>query len=189
MGRPGYTDQRYYNPNAGRFYTPDPLRTKAADPSNPTSWNMYLYAGDDPANLNDPSGLDEDGPPDSSVPTISDYCAALAPFAWMNQGAYQQICGNGAGGGAPSVPPAPLACPTVPQPGGLPAASTVIAQNVALAQQVSAQDWKEAQQAAGGNPFGVGDVDTLLPNGSELVASLEGMASSHGTGRENGGCL
>lgn len=51
--------QRYYNSNAGRFYTPDPAGNKAVDPKNPTSWNMYAYAGDDPVNFNDPRGLYE----------------------------------------------------------------------------------------------------------------------------------
>jgi RHS repeat-associated protein len=53
-----YADQRYYNANAGRFYTPDPAGKRRVDPKNPTSWNMYAYAGDDPVNRFDPSGLD-----------------------------------------------------------------------------------------------------------------------------------
>ncbi len=52
-----YADQRYYNSNAGRFYTPDPAGMDAVDLSDPTSWNMYIYAGDDPVNFNDPEGL------------------------------------------------------------------------------------------------------------------------------------
>jgi RHS repeat-associated protein len=50
-------DQRYYNSNAGRFYTPDRAGFRAANLANPTSWNMYLYTGDDPVNRNDPTGL------------------------------------------------------------------------------------------------------------------------------------
>ena len=38
------------------------------------------------------------------------------------------------------------------QPGGLPSASTVIAQNVALAQQMSNEFWQEAEQAANADP-------------------------------------
>ncbi len=52
-----YADQRYYNSNAGRFYTPDPLGLKSADLKNPITWNRYLYAAGDPVNANDPSGL------------------------------------------------------------------------------------------------------------------------------------
>jgi RHS repeat-associated protein len=53
-----YADQRYYNQNAGRFYTPDPKGMNAMNLKNPTSWNMYAYAVDDPVNHFDPSGLD-----------------------------------------------------------------------------------------------------------------------------------
>lgn len=42
---------RYYHPGLGRFISPDPLGL-AAGPTNP-----YLYAGDDPVNQADPSGL------------------------------------------------------------------------------------------------------------------------------------
>jgi RHS repeat-associated protein len=53
-----YADQRYYNQNPGRFYTPDPAGRNAVDSKNPTSWNMYAYAGDDPVNSFDPRGTD-----------------------------------------------------------------------------------------------------------------------------------
>jgi RHS repeat-associated protein len=56
-----YANQRYYNSNAGRFYTPDPKGMRAVNFKNPTSWNMYSYGTDDPVNRNDPSGLDDDG--------------------------------------------------------------------------------------------------------------------------------
>jgi RHS repeat-associated protein len=52
-------DQRYYDYGAGRFHTPDPAGKRAVDPKNPTTWNMYAYAGDDPVNFNDPRGLYE----------------------------------------------------------------------------------------------------------------------------------
>ena len=51
-------DIRYYNANAGRFYTPDPAGMKAVDPKNPTMWNMYAYASGDPVNRIDPRGLE-----------------------------------------------------------------------------------------------------------------------------------
>jgi RHS repeat-associated protein len=59
--------QRYYNSNAGRFYTPDPIGMAAVDLANPTSWNLYAYVNDDPGNFNDPRGLflpadSDDGP-------------------------------------------------------------------------------------------------------------------------------
>ncbi len=60
-----YADQRYYASAFGsggtsayyRFLTPDPSQSSAG-PSNPGSWNRYAYAGGEPVNRGDPSGLD-----------------------------------------------------------------------------------------------------------------------------------
>ncbi len=51
-----YAMHRYYDPNRGRFTTPDPGESsgKIGDPS---SWNRYSYVNGDPINANDPSGL------------------------------------------------------------------------------------------------------------------------------------
>jgi len=46
---------RYYNPGFGRWSQQDPVRGQLNDP---TSLNRYLYAGDDPVNVTDPSGRD-----------------------------------------------------------------------------------------------------------------------------------
>ncbi len=46
---------RYYDSAIGRWSQQDPLRGQLNDP---TSLNRYLYAGDDPVNLTDPSGRD-----------------------------------------------------------------------------------------------------------------------------------
>jgi hypothetical protein len=48
--------------------TPDPAGLGVADPGDPQSWNRYSYAANDPANLNDPSGLvaEDEGDFDSS---------------------------------------------------------------------------------------------------------------------------
>jgi RHS repeat-associated protein len=54
-----YADQRYYTSNFGRFWSPDPGWSKAAEPGNPTSWNQYMYALGDPVNFNDPVGKDD----------------------------------------------------------------------------------------------------------------------------------
>jgi RHS repeat-associated protein len=51
-----YADQRYYASAYGRFTTVDPLDS-SADPNDPGSWNRYVYADNDPINVNDPSGL------------------------------------------------------------------------------------------------------------------------------------
>ena len=52
-----YASARYYNNNFGRFWSSDPKGLQSVDPSDPTSWNRYIYANDDPVNLSDPSGL------------------------------------------------------------------------------------------------------------------------------------
>lgn len=44
---------RDYDPNLGRFLTPDPILT----PGDPTQLPAYQYAGNDPINRSDPSGL------------------------------------------------------------------------------------------------------------------------------------
>jgi RHS repeat-associated protein len=48
---------RYYEPNLGRWMTPDPLSLGVTDPSNPQSFNLYSYVINDPTTLNDPLGL------------------------------------------------------------------------------------------------------------------------------------
>ena len=58
-----YADQRYYTSVLGRFMTPDPYKATATSPSrpsNPTSWNRYLYVLGDPINHTDRHGLDCD---------------------------------------------------------------------------------------------------------------------------------
>ena len=52
-----YADQRYYASGNGRFMTPDPAGMAAVDMQDATTWNKYLYVGDDPVNGYDPSGL------------------------------------------------------------------------------------------------------------------------------------
>lgn len=51
-----YAYQRYYIPGFGRFMTSDPS-TANIDYRNPTSWNMYSYVNNDPANGSDATGM------------------------------------------------------------------------------------------------------------------------------------
>ena len=67
-----YADQRYYGSGTGRFWSADPAGKKAADASNPTSWNRYAYAHGDPINLMDPNGTAPCGDADGERP-----CPAL----------------------------------------------------------------------------------------------------------------
>ncbi|HLI85402.1 MAG TPA: RHS repeat-associated core domain-containing protein [Bryobacteraceae bacterium] len=84
-----YADQRYYNSNAGRFYTPDPAWRRAINPRNPITWNRYVYANDDPANRNDPSGLTDvviagitNAPGDGSIDAFATQIGAIEAFPY-----------------------------------------------------------------------------------------------------------
>jgi RHS repeat-associated protein len=59
-----YADQRYYGVGMGRFNSPDPLGSNAANAMNPTTWNRFGYTPGDPINRYDPRGLSADCPPD-----------------------------------------------------------------------------------------------------------------------------
>ncbi len=49
---------RYYSATTGSFWSPDPGSIHTADSGTPNSWNRYPYAGGDPVNHIDPSGLE-----------------------------------------------------------------------------------------------------------------------------------
>ena len=48
-----YALARYYDPRTATFCSADPVE---GNPSDPESWNRYIYARDNPINLTDPSG-------------------------------------------------------------------------------------------------------------------------------------
>lgn len=48
-----YMNARYYMPEIGRFISPD---TIVPEPSNPQSYNRYVYTHNNPVNNTDPSG-------------------------------------------------------------------------------------------------------------------------------------
>jgi RHS repeat-associated protein len=62
---PGIYDFQYreYNPNQGRWVSPDPAGRSAVDPSNPQTWNRYAYVANNALTSMDSLGLD---PPVSS---------------------------------------------------------------------------------------------------------------------------
>ena len=90
-----YADQRYYN-QQGAFWSPDPAGASAADFGDPGSWNMYTYAGGDPINFGDPTGLTTCG--DLEVQggdTLSDEVlhganSLLTQFVWAEGGTLAQ---------------------------------------------------------------------------------------------------
>jgi RHS repeat-associated protein len=49
-----YAQNRYHQPGMGRFLTMDQANAR---PGEPATWNRYAYAGGDPANNVDPSGM------------------------------------------------------------------------------------------------------------------------------------
>jgi RHS repeat-associated protein len=53
-----YLRARYYDPELGRFLTRDPLPGSTLDPQ---SQNRYAYAGNNPVNRTDPTGLMSEG--------------------------------------------------------------------------------------------------------------------------------
>ena len=53
-----YFGARYYGSNMGRFQTPDPSGLLAQNPMYPQSWNLYVYARNNPLIYIDPDGLD-----------------------------------------------------------------------------------------------------------------------------------
>jgi RHS repeat-associated protein len=61
---------RYYDPTLGRWSQQDPVRGQLTDPN---SLNRYLYVGDDPVSLTDPSGM----LPPSCVQAITVYGGQL----------------------------------------------------------------------------------------------------------------
>ncbi len=73
-----YAMNRYYSSVWGRFTSPDPYGGSAS-PSSPQSWNRYGYPANDPANHNDPSGLDGVCGPNGT---------------WMGEGCYNYVSGG-----------------------------------------------------------------------------------------------
>jgi RHS repeat-associated protein len=62
-----YAQQRYYSGQISRFTAPDPY-DGSADGQAPQTFNRYAYAGTDPVNANDPTGLDNCKVNDGGVP-------------------------------------------------------------------------------------------------------------------------
>jgi RHS repeat-associated protein len=82
---------RSYNPQLGRWMSPDPSDEEYATLGNPQSLNLYSYVINDPLKYVDPSGLTP------SDPGACD-CAALSFSAWAQQQhtpvSFPQIWGN-----------------------------------------------------------------------------------------------
>jgi RHS repeat-associated protein len=107
-------EARYYNNNFGRFWSPDRKGLKAAKRRNPTSWNRYLYAMDDPVNFRDPSGLEVVAPQGGGCLADDDDAGDDGDSGDDSGSGYDRVlCGvddSGEGGtGSDGVTPAPPA--------------------------------------------------------------------------------
>ncbi len=67
-----YFGSRYYASSMGRFSSPDPSGLVYADQSNPQSFNLYSYVGNNPLKFIDPLGLYSCDPHHSSTSTDSE---------------------------------------------------------------------------------------------------------------------
>jgi RHS repeat-associated protein len=70
---------RQYDPRQGRWISPDPMGSRAADPTDAQSWNRYAYTRNSPLALTDPLGLWLQAPgelPDAPQPQE---CSAWCP--------------------------------------------------------------------------------------------------------------
>ena len=80
---PSYpSDTREYDQRLGRWMTPDPDNA-GADVTDPQSWNMYSYAGNNPITNSDPSGL---------------YCVQGSDGSWHDDGGGGETCAEAASG-------------------------------------------------------------------------------------------
>jgi RHS repeat-associated protein len=79
-----YAQNRYYASTYGRYTTADPWGGSES-PVDPSSWNRYAYALDDPINRNDPNGL---CPPGYVPATSADQLQSIVDTAdtYLNQG-------------------------------------------------------------------------------------------------------
>lgn len=85
-----YLRARHYDPELGRFLGADPAD---GDPFDPQSFNSYAYAGNDPVNRTDPTGLRPGWlPPPPPPPPPPFYDDARwwkpPPYVWMRRDTY-----------------------------------------------------------------------------------------------------
>ena len=76
---------RYYDPDSSRWTQRDPLDNSLAL----RGWNRYIYAGDDPVNAIDPSGMTPWAPDCGSetAPGSGAYCGGAVRRTWCDQNA------------------------------------------------------------------------------------------------------
>jgi len=87
-----FAQNRYFNPKHGRFTTVDPVMA-SANIINPQTWNRYVYVGNNPVNITDPSGLiwgELNGTvrwfADEAAMKADGFTAYVAQVAWSQDG-------------------------------------------------------------------------------------------------------
>ncbi|MEO7659505.1 MAG: RHS repeat-associated core domain-containing protein, partial [Pyrinomonadaceae bacterium] len=87
-----FAQARYYNPKHGRFTSVDPLMA-SANVINPQTFNRYVYVGNNPVNITDPTGLgwgELDGTvrwfKDDAAMSAAGFGAYAAQVAWSQDG-------------------------------------------------------------------------------------------------------
>ena len=89
---------RQYSNLMGRWMTPDPAGMAAVDSGNPQTWNRYAYVMNNPANLIDPSGLDDEGIWVNAFCQADPIFCAATPAAAHEFCVFIGLCGDGSSG-------------------------------------------------------------------------------------------
>jgi len=127
-----YADQRYYNPWFGRFNTPDPNGTGAADPNTPATFNRYAYISGDPVNNSDPTGL---GP---GFPTFTPHSCPVPDGEGFVQTLCELVSIPRPRGPLPLDPPTLRCLPDPKLPSGI--SNTELQKNISEAQSFLSQE-------------------------------------------------
>ncbi|MBX3268373.1 MAG: RHS repeat-associated core domain-containing protein [Acidobacteria bacterium] len=95
-----FAEARMYQNRHGRFTAPDPLLASASA-ANPQTFNRYIYTGNNPVNITDPSGLTwcRTGLESGSVKWIEGACGSGYPYSVDDS---LQFCNNASGCSIPT---------------------------------------------------------------------------------------
>jgi RHS repeat-associated protein len=156
------------------WMTTDPAGLAAVDPTNPQTWNRYVYVGNNPLSFIDPLGLDQCPP--GSYDTCVDVTATPidAGFGFGNGGGhyapFQTLDGRGGGGGGGWG--LGLGCRLFHTGCGNPTPGTPVVKNPPVPGQ---------QPCVQANP-----VQQLVIDGLSVVAAWTGKTVGYGVGLSGG---
>ncbi len=78
-----YFPARFLENNLGRWLSPDPGGVNAVHLEDPQTWNMYAYVRNNPATLNDPTGLADQNPLETYPSSLLNASCKKEPGACM----------------------------------------------------------------------------------------------------------